>query len=458
MPAEEQARILALLHQIRARTRCSALSRRRRPPRRPPPRPRRPPPPRPPRAPGRPPRPRRPRPDARPVERPSTPGDHDQPADRAAVRAGLRHPGRRPGKDGGRRRRPPRPHGRPRRRTKGDRGTDGQARPLRAGLPPQPRPPVLVRLRFQFRRHPPFPVPRRPRSPWPSRTLPHRDRGSSGPHPVPEQLPAEEQASAPRRSPRTKRPSSRRSIRSSRRSRGRRGPRRTSRTPPVPTLATFRPVVNTLPDGTLVFVESQRSWYRSDLAGNVYRRESFADPTWMLQAAWGLDTVNGNDENVGSVASPVKTVAEFVARLPQLSQSLIASTVAAGSAIPLFVWQPVIVPGAGNITITIQGVVTLGANQTVTASTNTTALECPSVNVGAALVPNTFRPANQRTGQRRDRLPAPRSSRARTDAPPPGGAPRDRSSPRPGWAKPSRRSRCPPARSSPSPCRARSTS
>ncbi len=156
----------------------------------------------------------------------------------------------------------------------------------------------------------------------------------------------------------------------------------------VATLA-LRPAPASVPDGTWVFVQSQKSWYWTDLAANTWRRLVVQNDAWMVQTAWGIDTVNGNDENVGSVASPLRTLGELFARLPAIKLSTTV-TIAAGSAFGANDWLGGSIrslPGAqaGIPTLTFQGVRTLGGNLVVNTSTDEVGNAAPTVDTGAAL-------------------------------------------------------------------------
>lgn len=52
----------------------------------------------------------------------------------------------------------------------------------------------------------------------------------------------------------------------------------------------------------------------SGRAGCQWVRLNIPSPTWTTQLAWGVNATTGNDENVGSVASPLKTMAELSRR------------------------------------------------------------------------------------------------------------------------------------------------
>lgn len=94
---------------------------------------------------------------------------------------------------------------------------------------------------------------------------------------------------------------------------------------------TALPVPATGADGLLVYTESVKDYFHLDtnstltvdgvtvlatfLGGTTrWIRMEFAHPFWLLTSAWGVDPVVGNDENVGSVASPLKTFAELARR------------------------------------------------------------------------------------------------------------------------------------------------
>lgn len=150
-----------------------------------------------------------------------------------------------------------------------------------------------------------------------------------------------------------------------------------------------RPAVATVPNAQLVFVESQRSWYRSDTLSGTYLREPIADVSWRAQTAWGIDTATGSDENVGTIASPLRTMEEFLTRLPAISRDTTA-TIAAGSAFAATDWIGGLirtVPGAqaAQPTLTFQGVRTLGPNLVVATSTNEVGNAAPTIDTGAPL-------------------------------------------------------------------------
>jgi hypothetical protein len=98
--------------------------------------------------------------------------------------------------------------------------------------------------------------------------------------------------------------------------------------PPVPTAATSTSLATTFantPIGLGVYVLSRGRIYWSvptgtgDIAGTGQDWKSdptTSDPTWLLQTAWFIDAVSGNDDNVGNTALvPLKSGDELTARL-----------------------------------------------------------------------------------------------------------------------------------------------
>jgi hypothetical protein len=149
----------------------------------------------------------------------------------------------------------------------------------------------------------------------------------------------------------------------------------------VGTLAEL-PAGNSVTNGTIFFVESQRSYYRSDLAGNTYRRMPIADASWQLVTSWEISPT-GNIEASGAPGFPIP-FEEFVTRLPKPTQSITIAVVA-GAAMGRMIWQMGCDPTVAAVTVTIAGVRTLGGDLTVATSSDETATLAPRVDAGAAL-------------------------------------------------------------------------
>ena len=149
----------------------------------------------------------------------------------------------------------------------------------------------------------------------------------------------------------------------------------------VATLAA-RPAVASVPDGTLVFVQSQRSWYRSDLVGNTYRREPLADASWQSVTAWSIDPA-GSAEASGAPGFPIPWE-EFVQRLPVPTVNM-TITFVAGAVQPSLIWQPESLPSTARIDITLTAVRTLGTPAVVASSSDETTTLAPRVDAGVAL-------------------------------------------------------------------------
>ena len=149
--------------------------------------------------------------------------------------------------------------------------------------------------------------------------------------------------------------------------------------------------VTGLPEGQLAYVQSHRSYWAlrtqalalvaheiiasSDPANTKQwtREVSMQHWSWTQQIAWGIDVVAGNDENVGSVASPLQTWAEFRRRTVFIIGS---GTMQITGNLPNtdeMQWDPVLLRSAGvQPTWTVTGVTTLGTNRIVVGA-NTTA-------------------------------------------------------------------------------------
>lgn len=145
-----------------------------------------------------------------------------------------------------------------------------------------------------------------------------------------------------------------------------------------------RPAINTVPDGTLVYVETQKSWYWSDLPANTYRRMIQPNQAWMTQATWRIDPATGSDENVGDPSAPLASETELFARLPAINQSVTVQ-IAAAAALGRFLWQPVIERSAAGVTLTIAGTRTLGADHATVSSSDETATQTPRIDAGFAI-------------------------------------------------------------------------
>jgi hypothetical protein len=149
----------------------------------------------------------------------------------------------------------------------------------------------------------------------------------------------------------------------------------------VPTLAD-RPTPAAVGDGVLIFVQSQRSWYRTDLGANTWRREPIADAYWQTVTTWEVDPA-GSVEASGAPGSPIP-FEELIERLPVPSQNITINVVA-GAALQRIIWQMLSKSTAAAITVTVNGVRTLGGNLLVASSSDETATQAPRVDAGVAL-------------------------------------------------------------------------
>lgn len=151
------------------------------------------------------------------------------------------------------------------------------------------------------------------------------------------------------------------------------------------TIVTQLPATGTYPDGVMFYVAARKSIYRSSSAGWV--RLPIADPSWMTQTAWGIDTVNGNDDNVGSVVSPLRSWAELRARLPAISQPSYTVTIAAGSSFTAsdpITWSPTSITVGSFPIISVTATRTLGSNLTISTSSDEATNVPPRVDAGVA--------------------------------------------------------------------------
>jgi hypothetical protein len=147
--------------------------------------------------------------------------------------------------------------------------------------------------------------------------------------------------------------------------------------------------VNTLPDGTFVYVETQKSWYWTDLASNAYRRVVQPNEAWMAQTAWYVDSATGSDENSGAIGFPLHTLSELRNRLPAINRDTVV-TIAAGSAFGANDWlgwslQTFSGVQAGAPTMTFNGVPSVGANMVVASSSDEAGNDAPLIDAGGVI-------------------------------------------------------------------------
>jgi len=148
--------------------------------------------------------------------------------------------------------------------------------------------------------------------------------------------------------------------------------------------------VTAVADGTVAWVTTLKDFFRLDKTSSAtndttnflivtattgrWYRAGQPNEEWMLNLAWGIDPTSGNNENVGSVASPLKTFSEWRRRTRTLTFiGNCAVTIAANLASddPIINEAGCVTSTGGPAgTITISGTATVTASGTISAVTN----------------------------------------------------------------------------------------
>jgi hypothetical protein len=160
----------------------------------------------------------------------------------------------------------------------------------------------------------------------------------------------------------------------------------------------------TLPDGSLVFVQTYKAYFElvasaqaavadvlvaaSGNAGHLWERV-LESPDWTGQLAWGVDPVAGNNENAGTVASPVKTLGEIARRWKNAVLQAQAYTITITSdtaSTDINTWSFDFVPGGtlqliGTPTLLYTGTVTTWTARTAAPSATTDTIQDTTIPV-----------------------------------------------------------------------------
>jgi len=144
-----------------------------------------------------------------------------------------------------------------------------------------------------------------------------------------------------------------------------------------------------LPAGTLAFVTTQLAYYQLDFAAvsgldvppltidavdnssRHWRRLPIGHSKWQNQAVWYIDGSAGNDEDDGSVGAPIKTLAEYNARLGGLFYvDMVVNCINLTSANLELIARPIQPPSGSSPRIRIKGDPGAATAGTVGTSTN----------------------------------------------------------------------------------------